>query len=437
MMYIRGAAGDFDRWSEYCGHAGGWSAKEVMPIFREFETSDQDGPLRGHSGPLHVSTVRHPHAITQAFVQSARAAGYPYNEDYNGRTQEGVSYLQRSVRRGFRSSAADAFLKPLLGRKNFKLLLRAFVEKIETADGQATAVAFLHKGEERRETARRIILCAGAINSPKLLMLSGIGDPEELERHKIDMLINRPAVGRNLREHPHTRVVYRSKIPTCNLTEGLPQRFGIFAKFVRYREGPIAGAYESAAFLSSAPAQPSPDFQILFAPLGVLGRIGGALRLAPFPAFQVAILRSHPLSSGCIRLGSNDPHDPPLIHARLLQEQADVDSMVQGIKTVRQIVGRDPIASLIEGEIEPGLAIESEKSLGQYVRENTEVSFHPIGTCRMGADGDAVVGPDLRVRGVENLWVADASVMPDHISANINAACMMIGAKLGQELTER
>jgi choline dehydrogenase-like flavoprotein len=437
MMYIHGAAGDFDRWAELCGHTGEWSAMEIQPIFRDMESSDQIGPWRGDSGPLRVSTVRHPHAITKGFVESVCAAGYTYNEDYNGALQNGVSYLQRSVYKGFRTSSADAFLKPLLGKPNVTLFLNALVEQIEVVNGRAAAVSFYRDGEHRRETARDIILCAGAINSPQLLMLSGIGDAKDLKRHGIEVVIDRPSVGRNLREHPHARMIYRCKIPTCNPTEGFGQKLGIFAKFLRYREGPIAGAYEACAFLSVAPQAPTPDFQLLFAPLGVEGKIGGALRLASYPACQVAILRSHPASSGCIRLASRDPKVGPLIEGRLLAEPADVEAMMRGIELVRHIMRKDPIASLLDCEITPGAEIKDKESLARYVRDNTEVAFHPIGTCRMGIDSEAVLDPNLRVRGTENLWVADASIMPDHISANINAACMMIGAKLGKQLAAR
>lgn len=437
MLYVRGAAEDFDRWSERCCNVGGWSATEVMAIFREFETSDQNGPLRGSAGPQHVTTIKHPHVVTEAFIKSACAAGYPFNQDYNGRSQEGVSYMQRSQHRGLRYSAADAFLKPLLGSKNLKLLLNALVERIEVVNGRAVAVSFLYKSKQRRETARDIILCAGAINSPKLLMLSGIGNAKELKRHSIDVVLDRPEVGCNLKDHPLVRLIYRSKIPTYNLTEGFLQKLGIVAKFIRYREGPISAGYESTAFLKTTQTEPVPDIQLYFAPLGYLGKMGGAGRLAPYPSFMICIAKMHPVSNGCIRLATNDPNDPPLIECRLLSDQTDVDTLVRGIGTLRKILRRDPIASLIEAEITPGVAVGSEEALREFVRAQAEVSLHPNGTCRMGVDADAIVGPDLRVRGTDNLWIADASIMPDHISANLNAVCMMIGIKLGKQLVGR
>ena len=437
MVYIRGAAEDFDRWSDECGHAGRWSASEVMPIFREFETSDQNGELRGRTGPLHVTTVRHPHAITEAFIKSASAAGFPFNEDYNNRSQEGVSYLQRSLHKGLRCSAADAFLRPVLGQRNLKLLLNASVERIEMQNKRAVAVSFVHNGERRRESARDIILCAGAINSPKLLMLSGFGDAQELKRFGIDPVLDRPEVGRSLREHPVMRLVYKSKIPTYNLTEGFLQKVRIFEKFIRCREGPMAVVYESAGFLKTATAERVPDIQLLFAPIGVLGRIGGKIEVLPYPAVSIVILRSHPVSVGRVRLASKSSETAPLIECRILESQSDIEAVIRGIRAVRRIMRTDPIARLIEAEVTPGASVDAEDALEHFIRSNAEIAFHPIGTCRMGADAQSVVDPELLVRGTENLWIADASIMPDHISANINAACMMIGAKLGKQLVAR
>lgn len=431
-MFVRGTAADFDSWN-----IPGWSAKEVMPLFREYERSDQPGPLRGRWGPLHVRTVKRPHAITKAFVQSACAAGYPFNPDYNGESQEGVSYAQLSQRRGFRCSAADAFLKPMLGRKNLKLLLNALVEKIEVTNGRAVAVSLLHGGENRREIARDIILCAGAINSPKLLMLSGIGDPEELGHHNIAPVRALPGVGIHLKEHPLVVTQYRTKIPTYNLTEGVMQKLRIATKFLVSGEGPISNLFEGAAFVKSSTAVPVADVQIVFLPFGYVKGPDGRFTLAPYPSVTVLLLGSYPRSSGRISLKSKNPEDPPRIHCRLLQEQADVDMLVQGIHTIRRIMKAEPIASLIEEEIAPGANIEGPAALEEFLRKNTAISFHPIGTCRMGVDSEAVVGPDLRVRGIENLWVADASIVPDPISANMNAACIMIGMKLGKQLVAR
>lgn len=433
-VYVRGAAEDFDRWSQLCGGAGGWSAGEVMAVFRALETSDQSGPLRGHTGPLHVRTVRRPHLLTRKFIESAVAAGYPFNEDYNGARQEGVGYVQLSQRRGLRCSASDAFLKPLLGQKNLTLRSNSRVQRVEFAQNRATAVSFWHQDKLHRETAGDIILCAGAIDSPKILMLSGIGDSRELKRHGIDTVFDLPAVGLHFKEHPLLRLTYRTRIASNNPTEGLLQKLGIAARFALYGEGPISNLFEVAAFLKSSPAEPSPDIKLHFLTLGYTRMSDGSLKLAPHPAVTVSLSKSYSVSSGRISLTSANPADPPIIECPLLESRADVDTMIQGIQTVRRIMKSEPIASLVVEETNPGAQIQSPEELEAFVRGHTGISYHSIGTCRMGIGEDAVVGPDLRVRGTENLWVADASIMPDHISGNTNAVCMMIGAKLGQQL---
>lgn len=429
-MYTRGTPADFDRWN-----VPGWSGQDVLPIFREFENSDQSGALRGHSGPLHIRTVRHPHAITRAFVESARAAGHPFNEDYNGERQEGVSYAQLSQRRGWRCSAADAFLKPLRGKKNLELVLDATVEKIEFDAGRAVGVRFVQRGKRRRETAHHIILCAGVINTPQLLMLSGIGDPAELERHDIAVVLELRGVGRQLKEQPMLRLAYRTKTPSYNLTEGPLQKLGIAAKFLARGEGPISNLFEAAAFLKSSAAEPVPDLQVIFMPMEYLKLPGGGYGLAPYPSVSVLILGSFPRSRGRVRLAIDNASDPPRIECRLLEEQADVDTLVRGIGEIRRIMSTPPIANLVSEETSPGARIAEPSALQEHVRDHAGISLHPIGTCRMGTDADSVVGPDLRVHGTENLWIADASIIPEHMSANMNAVCILIGLKLGKQLT--
>jgi choline dehydrogenase-like flavoprotein len=374
--------------------------------------------------------------LTDAFVESVLASGYPFNPDYNGATQQGVGYLQFTQRLGLRWNAADAFLRPLLGRKNFKLLLNTTADKIELAKGRATAVSFRHGGVRHQEMARDIVLSAGVINSPKLLMLSGIGDSEDLRRHKIPVVHHLPAVGHNLKEHPLVQLSYRTTIPSYNLTEGLAQRISIAGKYLLFREGPIAAAYEAAAFLETQPSAPMQDVQVFFAPIGWT-EIEGQLKLASHSAVKICVIRSHSISAGRVRLRSLDPDDPPMIECQALESQGDLQALVDGIQTVRAIMKTSPISRLIESEIAPGPTIKGADALRRHLRSHTILTCHPIGTCRMGTGPDSVVGPDLRVLPVENLWIADASVMPDHISANLNAPCMMIGAKLGKQLAAR
>jgi choline dehydrogenase len=244
-------------------------------------------------------------------------------------------------------------------------------------------------------------------------------------------------VGQNLKEHPLLRLTYRTAIPTYNLTEGVMQRLGMAASFLKNGEGPISNLFESVAFLRTAATELRPDIQLHFIPLGYLAHPNGMIELARFPSITVLLNKSHPKSVGRVRLASGNPADPPRIESRLLDDEADVQTLVQGIHAVRRIMQTEPIVSLIKEEVAPGIDIESTSALEHYVRSHTSIAAHPAGTCRMGMDPEAVVDPNLRVRGIENLWVADASVMPDLISGNTNAVCMMIGAKLGKHLASR
>lgn len=434
-VFVRGAAHDFDRWAAANGGAlQGWSSKEIMPIFRELESSDCKGVLRGQDGPLHVRTVRKPHLLTDAFIQSASKCGHGFNADYNGERQEGIAYAQLSQQNGLRCSSADAFLRPLLGkRENLSLMLNAWAQKIEFADGRATGISFLHQGRLKMECARNVVVCSGAVNSPQLLMLSGIGDPQELRRHDIKPVAALPGVGRNLQDHPSIRLLYRSRVRTYNLTGGLLQKLGFLSTYLRTREGPISNLYESVAFLKSSHSEPYADVQVHFGPVGLIDDREGC-SLAPFPSASVIVNKSYPLGRGRIRLASADATVPPLIECRLLGEEADVDTLAQSLLMIRNIAQTHPLADLIECEPVIGPTTSHLDSLKAYVRDHAKTTYHPIGTCRMGIDEDAVVGPDLRVRGVDNLWVADASVMPDLISGNTNAVCIMIGRKLGKQL---
>lgn len=433
-MFVRGAAGDFDRWAQLT-RAPSWAAKHVMPIFRELETSDQAGPLRGHNGPLHVRTVKHPHQISTAFVEAATRSGYRLNADYNGEVQEGVGYAQLSQRKGLRCSAADAFLRPILRLPNVELLPNASALRLELTKGQVTAVICATNDRERRIVGREVIVCAGAINSPKLLLASGIGEPGELERLGIPVALALPGVGNNLKEHPLLKLVYRTRIPTSNLSEGWLHKLRLLSQFVVRREGPLSNLFEAAGFLRSSGNVSCPDIQLHFLTFGYATKPDGTSALAPYPSVTVLLNKSYPLSRGRIRLASADPRDPPLIECRLLEQEEDVETMVRGVRLVREIMSTAPMANIIEEETEPGVDFARDVDLKAYVRRRTGIAFHPAGTCRMGSDAQSVVGADLRVHGTSNLWIADASVMPDLISGNTNAVCMMIGAKLGKQFS--
>jgi choline dehydrogenase len=433
MNFVRGAPSDFNRWAAL-GNAG-WSYADVLPIYREMEQSDLPGRFRGSHGPLAVRQISRAHPLTDAFIESAVATGFPFNPDYNGEVQEGVGYAQLSQRQGLRCSASDAFIRPLLRQRNVRLLLHAHVDRIQLEQARATGVLFSQDGSTRSVSARHTILCAGAINTPKILMLSGIGDPAELRLHGIATLVEAPAVGRNLQEHPLVRVIYKSRIPSNNLTGGLRQKVKMAGQFALYRQGPIASVFEAQAFLRTTSDLPSPDIQLHFLTTGVLNPPGNPSPLLDFPSVTVYVNKNYPKSRGRIRLGGGDPEAAPLIEANLLGDREDLETLVRGVGIVRKIMRAMPIRDLLEVEIVPGPHNLSDEALVRYIPAQTEIGYHPAGTCRMGREATAVVNPQLRVNGIESLWIADASVAPDLISGNTNAVCMMIGMKLGRHLS--
>lgn len=442
MNYVRGARADYDRWAAM-GNVG-WSADDVMPLFRDMERcepgyhSPPDYSIRGDSGPLPIREVRHCHPLTNAFLEAAQAAGIPRTRDFNGAEQEGVGYGQFNQRRGMRVSSADAWLKPALRRKNLKLVTNALVHKLLVKEGRVTGVTYECDGVMHEARAGRVILCGGAINTPQLLMLSGIGDGEELQSHGIDVVLHQPGVGRNLMEHPLIRPSWRVKRPSYSPTSNWLRMAGFGAKFLLTGQGPLATITEAMGFLRTSPAEVVPDVHMLFSVAGAVNddelKFYKSLKVLPYPSFSMVLDKSYPLSRGAIRLASPDPKVAPLIEPNLLGDSGDVETLVKAIGLLRRIVSKSPLADLVMDEVEPGPHVTSEAALVEYVKARAGLAYHASGTCRMGVDENAVVTPDLKVRGLENLWIADASVMPDLISGNINAACMMIGEKLGRQL---
>ncbi|HXX01095.1 MAG TPA: GMC family oxidoreductase N-terminal domain-containing protein [Candidatus Acidoferrales bacterium] len=442
MNYVRGTRADYDRWAAMGND--GWSANDVMPLFRDMEHCEPgyhtppDYSIRGDSGPLAIREVRNCHPLTEAFLKAAQAAGIPRTNDFNGAQQEGVGYGQFNQRRGMRVSSVDAWLNPALRRNNLKLLTDALVHRLHVKDGRVTGVAYERDGAMREARAGRVIICGGAINTPQLLMLSGIGDGKELQSLGIDVVLHRPTVGRNLMEHPLIRPSWRVNKPSYSPTNNMLRMAGFGAKFLFTGQGPLATITEAMGFLRTSPQEPAPDVHMLFSVAGAVNdnelKFYKSLKVLPYPSFSMVLDKSYPLSRGTIRLASADPKAAPLIHPNLLGDPRDLQTLVRAVGVVRRIVSKSPLADMVVDEVMPGKHAESEQALIEYVKDQTGLAYHASGTCRMGVDEGAVVTPDLKVRGVENLWIADASVMPDLISGNINAACMMIGEKLGRQL---
>lgn len=435
--FVRGSAQDYDRWAA-TGNAGwglpGWSYADVLPIFEQMESFAPGGETRGRDGQQHIRKVKRPHRLTKAFFEASTAIGIPYNEDYNSGSQEGVSPMQLTQRKGLRWSAADAFIKPVRSKSNLTVELNAQVLRIQFEGNRATGVWYRQDGVERFAKADKVVLAGGAMNTPKLLMLSGVGNPEELARHGIEVVIASPEVGQNLNEHPMARLVYTSRVRSHNLTGGIAQKLGIALEFAMHREGPVSTVFEGIGFFKTSPDLPHPDLQIHFAPLGYLDTSDDAVAFLDKPSMTIVINKSHPKSRGRLRLASASPDDAPVIEANLLDDPQDLETLVAGIALVRRIMKAEPMASLVIDEVVPGPAVSSDSELRAYLPAKTELARHPSGTCRMGIDDNAVVTPDQRVRGAQNVWIADASIMPDLISGNTNGVCMMMGLKLGRSL---
>lgn len=433
MMFVRGAPSDYDRWAGL--QNPGWSWQDVAPIFRTLESSDRPGEGRGHSGPLGVRTVSRPHPLTRAFLQAGVASGYPLNDDYNDGDQTGFGLAQLSQRRGLRCSSADAFIAKIRGRHNFTLWSECEVQRLVFDRGTATHALCTRAGNEVSVSADRFILSAGAVGTPKLLLLSGVGDREQLTGLDIPLTIHAPQVGKNLMEHPLVRLVFETSIGSRNPTGGLGQSLREVAEFVRHREGLLAGAFEAAAFVKSDERLIAPDLQYHFLPIGVQDPVTHAEAVLKVPSFTMYANLSHPKGRGRLQLTSNDPRVAPRLFPDLLGGgEGDITALVEAIKIARRIVQAPAMRELVKQELTPGPQIQSEASLREHVRRNTEIAYHIAGTCRMGSDAQAVVSPDLKLNGATNVWLADASIFPDMISGNTNAVCMMIGMKLALAL---
>ena len=434
--WIRGHRGDFDAWA--AAGCTGWDYDNVLPYFRRSETFVGGASrFRGDRGPQHVAYPGVEHPITSAFMDAAEQCGHPYNPDLNGELQEGVGHFQVAQRRGWRSSSATAFLSPASRRKNLRVETNAFATKVILEGSRAVGVEYrqgdrVHVARARRE----VILSGGTFASPKLLMLSGIGPADELERHGIEVVVDSPGVGRNLQEHPIGAVMYRVNVPTLTmeLTPLKALRHGI--DFVLRGKGAIsASAATAVVFAKFDEANPSPDVEMLFMPMAISRSSGDGSKngqdvvLIKEPIVLGSVWLCHPTSRGTVSLRSVDPSDDPVIAHQVIGEQADVAGLVAGIRKIREIFAAEPMAPYVVEESSPGTEIDSEDELAGYLRASTHRGEHGIGTCRMGGDSAAVVDPELRVNGITGLRVVDASVMPTLMAGHSNAATVMIAER--------
>jgi choline dehydrogenase len=428
MVYMRGQASDYDSWASLGNH--GWSYRDVLPYFIRMERNEGGADeYRGAEGPLRVSNLRVEHPLSHLFIAAAQAYGIPYNGDFAGATIEGVGPVQATQRRGWRHSAADAYLRPVRNRSNLDIRIRALVSRITLEGKRATGVEYLRSDGSTASVAaaRSVIVSAGAVASPQLLMVSGIGPAPTLKSQGIEVRHHLPGVGQNLQDHVGAYLNYRVDQPTYNSEQGALRRARHALEWLIFGRGPgtTPGAL-SMAFVRSGPDATRPDLQLHFTPIGYK-LTPEALIVLDEPVVTAIPNVNLPLSRGEITIAGPDIRLPPIIKPRLLDHPRDVEVLRRGGRILREIFNTPPLLKHVLAELAPGPDVETDDEWESYLRSESVTIFHPCGTCKMGVDDTAVVEPDLRVRGMESLCVADASVMPHLVSGNINAPVIMIG----------
>lgn len=431
MIFVRGRAADFDAW-EALG-ARGWGWRDVQPAFRRLERVEHPGsPLRGRDGPMRVSRLPHVHRLTPGFIETCQALGIPFNDDLNGASQEGVGYAQANIAGGCRADSYTAFVKPRLGR-NLRVIEEMQVERVLLEDRLAVGVVATRGGRSHAIRARAgVILSAGTIGSPHILMLSGLGPAGDLSSRGIRPVADLPEVGRNLMEHPALFADFEVDCATANdQTQPLNAVWHI-ARWLLLRNGPAANpAVQALAFFRSCSEQREPDLQFQLYPFAGTPKTG-------FPRFEnrrlmsLSVSLSHPESRGFIRLKAADPRVAPEIHPRLLESQDDVKRLIEGARWARRIGLTPPFARHVTRSTAISEEGASASDMEDMVRRNAVPMYHPAGTCRMGSDPRSVVDPTLRVNGIGRLWVADNSIFPRHVSGNTHATALMIGERAAE-----
>ncbi|WP_305984526.1 GMC family oxidoreductase [Roseibium sp. MMSF_3544] len=431
LLYVRGQKEDYDRWRQMGNDGWGWD--DVLPLFKRSEDQERgEDEFHGTGGPLSVSNMRIQRPICDAWVAAAQTAGYPFNPDYNGASQEGVGYFQLTTKNGRRCSSAVAFLKPAKDRDNLQIITHALVSRVDLQGKKVSGVTYRDRsGVEKSITVRReVILSGGAINSPQVLMLSGIGDPGHLRENGIEPLHELSGVGQGLQDHLQARLVYKCNEPTLNdEVRSLYNKARIALKYALFRAGPMTMAASLATgFLKTRPELETPDIQFHVQPWSADSPGEG---VHPFSAFTMSVCQLRPESRGEIRLAGPDPKQYPRIIPRYLSTETDCRTIVDGVKIARQISRHAPLNSKIAEEFRPAASLDMDDDEGtlDWARQNSVSIYHPTGTCKMGTNGNSVVDPKLRVHGIEGLRVADCSIMPDIVSGNTNAPAIMIGEK--------
>ncbi|MBR0554498.1 FAD-dependent oxidoreductase [Ciceribacter sp. L1K23] len=436
MVYVRGQYQDFDAWAALGNR--GWSAADVLPVYKRMEDNLEGADeWRGKGGPLTITSMKDAvHPLANDYLKSAEAAGIAINEDYNGASQEGAAIYQVTTRGGFRCSSADAYLRPARKRSNLEIMTNTHVTRIVMEGTRAVGVEYLRDGiRETVRTAREVILSAGAVNSPQIMMLSGIGDAKRLSSLGVPLVHHAPMVGKNLQDHLGFDYIYEATRPTLNdVLRPWWSRLAVGLQYVLTRKGPLSlSVNQAGGFVRSRSDRSRPNIQLYFSPLSYTRAVPGKralMRTDLFSGFMLGISNCHPRSRGEIDLKSVDPFAAPLIRPNYLSDAADLEEMVDAARILRRIAAEQPLAGLIKREIVPGPDIDSDEEIAADIRARSGSVFHACGTCAMGPEpGQSVVDARLKVHGIEGLRVVDASIFPLIPSGNINAPSIMVGEK--------
>ena len=432
MTYSRGHPKDYDQWRQM--GCEGWGYADVLPYFKRSERSWRgEDRFHGGSGEMAVSRTNLKGRLYDETVASAKALGYQESPDLHGEIAEGFSIPEFTAGAGRRISTARAFIRPIKDRPNLKIETGALASRVTIEDGRATGVQYLKGGETLAARAKReVILSGGAYNSPQLLMLSGIGPAQVLREAGVDQLLELPGVGRNLSEHASFFIHYRTRAQISLLRHLRYDRLAWhLANWWLFGKGPFADQATTAhAQVRTRDELERPDIQIFFNPARLDSKPWFPLiRPAQEDQINAIMILLHPDSRGWMTLRSADPRDPPRIFLNILAEKSDVDALIRGLRVARKVFETPPLSDLIDAEVAPGKDVQSDAALETYLKQAAMVSHHPVGTCKMGHDDMAVVDPQLRVRGIEGLRVADASIMPTVPGGNTNAPSIMVGEK--------